>query len=47
MMSLGSRVSRIAFEAYLTYENLCGELRASESLEGLQDEKQRDESDFE
>ena len=46
-MSLGSRVSRIAFEAYLTYENLRGELRASESLEDLQDENQRDESDFE
>ena len=47
MMSLGSRVSSIAFEAYLTYENLRGELRASESLESFQDENQKDESDFE
>ena len=31
----------------LRVENLCDELQASESLENLQDENQKDESDFE
>ena len=40
-------MSGIAYEAYLTYENFYGEIQASESLESLQDENQKDESDFE
>ena len=35
----------LPFEAYLTSESLCDELQASESLENLQDENQKDESD--